>query len=85
MIDMGEMITEQSLFKPKASKAETKADTTTNAARTIIDAEAEKREAKTARLRQARLDQEALAAEQAAPAKPKRAKVAAPRKTKSSK
>lgn len=82
---MGEMITEQSLFKPKASKAETKADTTTNAARTIIDAEAEKREAKTARLRQARLDQEALAAEQAAPAKPKRAKAAAPRKTKSSK
>jgi hypothetical protein len=46
-------------FKPKPSKAETKADVTDHAARSIISAEAERREAKTARLRQARLEQEA--------------------------
>lgn len=81
---MGDPITDLNLFKPKASKAETKADTTTNAARTIIDAEVEKREAKTARLRQARLDREALAAEEAAQEMPNRAKAASPRKVRTS-
>jgi len=55
---MGRGIAEQSLFKPKASKAETKADITSSAARAIIRDEAAHREAKTARLRQERLDNE---------------------------
>ncbi len=46
-------------FEPKPSRTETKADLTNQAARAIIGAEAERREAKTARLRQARLEQEA--------------------------
>ena len=49
-------------FGPKPSRAETKADVTDHAARSIISAEAERREAKTARLRQARLEQEAAQA-----------------------
>jgi hypothetical protein len=44
---------------PTASKAETKADITDRTARTIIGAEAERREVKTARLRQARLEGDA--------------------------
>lgn len=55
---MGRGIAERSLFKPKASKAETKADTTDHAARAILRDEAARREAKTARLRQERLDNE---------------------------
>jgi hypothetical protein len=50
------------LFKPKPSRTETKADVTTEAARSIIGAEAARREAKTARLREARLEAEAEAA-----------------------
>lgn len=44
---------------PARSKAESKADATDHAARAIIGAEARSREAKTRRLRQARLEREA--------------------------
>jgi hypothetical protein len=69
---MSRTIDENTLFKPKASKAETKADITNEAARAIIDDEASRREAKTAKLRQMRLDQEAAAAAIPAPVKPAR-------------
>ncbi len=48
------------VFKLKPSRQETKADTTTRAAREIIDSEASAREAKTQRLRAARLAIEAI-------------------------
>lgn len=72
---MSDITTEHNLFKPKPSRAETKADITDHAARTIIEAEAERREAKTARLRQARLKAEAKVAA-SPPAKPQRSKAA---------
>jgi hypothetical protein len=50
---MSGVITEYNLFKPKLSRAETKADITNHtSARAIVGAEAEPREAKNARLRQ---------------------------------
>ena len=67
---MSRNIDEQRLFKPKPSKAETKADITDHAARTITDEQASRREAKTARLRQARLENEAKLATLAPPFKP---------------
>ena len=63
---MDRAVAEHSLFRPKPSKAETKADITDHAARAIIGNKAALREAKTARLRQARLENEAKLA--AAPA-----------------
>ncbi|MCO5159919.1 MAG: hypothetical protein M9939_02195 [Mesorhizobium sp.] len=66
-------VTQHNLFRPARSKAESKAQTTDNAARAIIDDEAARREAKTAKLRQARLEQEARAAAEPAPAKAKKA------------
>ena len=48
------------VFQPRPSKLETKADITTKVARQILDAESAKREAKTERLRLARLAQEPL-------------------------
>lgn len=46
------------IFKPKASTGEKKQDATSKAAWNIIDGETAKREAKTERLRLARLDRE---------------------------
>ena len=74
---MSGTITEHNLFKPRPSKAESKADITNHTARAIIGAEAERREAKTARLREARLEKEATRA--AEPSSPKRRLAAAPR------
>lgn len=54
------------------SKQELKSDATTRAVRTIIDSETAKREAKTQKLREARLAKEA-AEPVVAPVKPKRA------------
>ncbi|SON57334.1 hypothetical protein HDIA_3793 [Hartmannibacter diazotrophicus] len=70
---MNKSITKDNLFPPKRQKAETKADITDQAARAIIQEEADKRNAKTERLREARL---AMEAEQAKdpPVKKKRAK-----------
>lgn len=67
---MADVITELNLFKPKPSKAESKAEMTSNTARAIIDDEAAGRAAKTARLREARLENEARLAAIAPPAKP---------------
>ena len=47
-------LTKDTLFKSTRSKSESKAATTTSAARAILDAEVAQREAKTARLREAR-------------------------------
>lgn len=55
---MGDTVTENNPVKPRQSKAETKADVTNNAAKAIIGAEVERREAKTLRLRKARLEKE---------------------------
>ena len=55
---MGDAVPEGNLVKPRQSKAETKADVTNNAAKAIIGAEVERREAKTLRLRKARLENE---------------------------
>lgn len=64
---------EPSLFKPKLSQSELKVDTTTRAARAIIDEEANARDLKTERLRAARLAREAAdeSAEQKISAKKK--------------
>lgn len=53
------VLTKDNLFTPPRSKSETKAETTNQAARSIMDVEAKAREAKTARLREARLVREA--------------------------
>lgn len=82
---MTDIITEHNLFKPRPSKAETKADITDRTARTIVGDEAARREAKTARLRQARLETEAKLAAETASARTPRAKAAAPRRARSSK
>jgi hypothetical protein len=77
---MGSIPSEHDLFKPKQSKAESKADTTNRTARGIIGAEAQKREAKTARLRQARLEKEAVEPVAPAPLKPQHRKAQALRR-----
>lgn len=77
---MADVITEQDAFKPKLSKSESKHDTTTSAARAIIDAESKRRYEKTERLRAARMAVEATAVEEA-PVKKRR--VAAPKVKKS--
>lgn len=64
------IIPEGNLLQPR-SKAETKFDATDRAARTIIEAEATRRDVKTARLRQARLDREAAEAAREKPVKAK--------------
>ncbi len=51
----------EGIFKPKPTASEVKGDATTRAALTIINGEAAARDAKTERLRKARLAQEALA------------------------
>lgn len=55
-------VTADNLFKPRPSKPVTKTDITDHAALAIIRQEAEHREAKTNRLRRARLEQEAVLA-----------------------
>jgi hypothetical protein len=55
---MAEPITKDNLFRTVRSGPQTKADLTDSAARAIMKAEADSREAKTQRLRQARLEME---------------------------
>lgn len=76
MTDRGptDIVTEAALFKPKPSKSESKADTTTSVARAILDEEVAKREAKTAKLRAARLAMEEKQAEEAPVKKAAKAK-----------
>ena len=52
-------LSDTSLFKPVPSRTEAKTDMTSRVARQILDLEATAREAKTKRLRAARLAQEA--------------------------
>ncbi len=59
------------VFKPKPTRTESKDDTTSKAAKAIINDELAQRRAKTERLRQARLAQEAVAVVESKPAKPK--------------
>lgn len=67
----------QNPFRPVGSRAESKAQTTDHAFRAIVSADAKRREAVTAKLRQARLEQEArIAAEAPAVAAPKAKKAA---------
>lgn len=54
-----EKVARDTEFKPSLSKSETKAEATSRAALAIIDQEVADREAKTARLREARLAKEA--------------------------
>lgn len=56
---MAETITKDNLFRTVRPGSQTKADLTDSAARAIMKAEADSREAKTQRLRQARLEMEA--------------------------
>ncbi|WP_054308557.1 hypothetical protein [Mesorhizobium sp. 1M-11] len=58
-----------SVFKPKPNSSELKSDLTSRAAREILEGEKAAREAKTERLRQARLAQETIEAAKT-PAKP---------------
>jgi hypothetical protein len=69
---MTDAITKDNLFPPVPAKPQSKAELTNSMARAIISAEADEREAKTQRLRQARLEMEAR---QAVPA-PARARAA---------
>lgn len=62
------------VFQPKPSKQEAKADATTRLVRQIIDSEKSAREAKTERLRAARLAQEPTAKPAAKAVKKARAK-----------
>lgn len=62
----------EGIFKPKPTSTEAKGDTTTRAARAIIQGEAAAREAKTEKLRQARLAKEAEEALVPPPPKPVR-------------
>ncbi|MBN2907850.1 MAG: hypothetical protein JXJ18_14155 [Rhodobacteraceae bacterium] len=75
------MLTRDTLFRPV--KPQTKADTTTEIARGIIQADADAREAKTHRLRTARLEREAFGHTQqpASPDKKPRKKPAVNAKT----
>jgi len=66
------MVTKDTLFRTKGTSAENKAATTDRAFREIVEAEARTREAKTARLRQARLEKEAQ--EPTTPEKPKKSR-----------
>lgn len=54
--------------RPKRSRSEVKAEVTDRAARLIIEAEVQRREAKTEKLRQARLEREAREGEAASKA-----------------
>lgn len=59
-------------FRPPRTPAETRADETTRVAREMIDAVVEERQAKTARLRRARLEKEAQKAAEPTPPKTRR-------------
>lgn len=61
----------QNPFRPVGSRGDSKAQTTDQAFRAIVSADAKRREAITAKLRQARLEQEAKAAAEAPAAAPK--------------
>lgn len=61
----------QNPFRPVASRGDSKTQTTDQAFRAIVSADAKRRKAITAKLRQARLEQEAKAVAEAPAAAPK--------------
>ncbi|WP_419914106.1 hypothetical protein [Hoeflea sp.] len=61
-MQMTNKLSKDTLFKPTRSTAKTKADITDQTARAILDEEAARRQAKTAKLRAAREKKEALEA-----------------------
>lgn len=67
-------ISTHDLFRPTRTRSETKAESTDRSARAIIEAEAKRRESKTEKLRQARLEREALEVVPLAPARKRKAK-----------
>lgn len=69
---MNQSVKAQNLFRPSKPSPTTKADLTDRHAREILEAEAAQREAKTAKLREARIQAEASASEPDAPEKPRR-------------
>lgn len=71
---MAKNIEARGVFAPNPSRQDSKAHTTSSVARSILEAEAKQREAKTARLRELRLKKEAEAAPQPAKAAAKPAK-----------
>ena len=73
-ITMSISLTRDTLFKPVRPTAATRAEITNSTVRAINDADAEHREAKTARLRQARLQYEALHPVEKKPARVPKAK-----------
>ncbi|WP_309083145.1 hypothetical protein [Chelativorans sp.] len=73
---MTQTITKDTLFQPAPTRAQSKADLTNSTARAIIKAETDAREAKTLRLKQARLEMEAR---RPAPVPAKAAKSRAPK------
>ncbi len=81
---MSDTLTKHNLFRPMPSKTETGADVTDRSARAIIHAESERRAAITARLRQARLENEAKRAAAPLPADPRCTKIASPRRARAS-
>jgi hypothetical protein len=64
------MVTKHTLFRP--TRTETKADTTTSVAQSIIASETSAREAKVERLRKARLEREAFEAPKSASKTPRK-------------
>jgi hypothetical protein len=80
---MNATVTKDNLFRPAPSRAETKSEITTRTAKAMIDADVNSREAKTARLRKARLAMEASQPEPE-PAKPRRKAAAKPKQKPSS-
>jgi len=79
---MSTQLTKDSLFKPARQTATTKAEITKQVSQDLAQAEADLRNAKTAKLKQARLEREAQQAEEAKaaaaakPAKPVRTRKA---------
>ena len=72
---MNKTLNKDNLLRPQKSKAQSKADLTDSTARAIIKVEADERQAKTRRLKQARLEMEAQQP-QPAPTKTRAAKKA---------
>lgn len=73
---MAKSLEARGIFAPNPSRQDSKANTTTSVARSILEAETKQREAKTARLRELRLKMEA----EAPPPPPKATKAARPAK-----
>lgn len=77
---MGITITKDNLFRPMRLRMQTRADLTDQAAWAFIRAESEQRDSNTARLRRARLENDAKRAAEPPTDSARRAKAVAPRR-----